>query len=745
MKERVLKLLSDPMFNKRTMDELATYIHQDSKEGYQELIKTLNDLESSHEILRDGQKRYYLTNQKPTVVGPISINKNGYGFVNVGEDKEDIYVHRDNLKDAFHSDTVLIEILPSLRGNHEEGRVLKIVERGQTTMVGEVKKGKRDFYVQADNSKFDQKIFVDAAHLHGAMEGHKVVVEIKVYKPLLKGNITKIIGHKLDPGVDILSVVNEHEAPIEFPKEVYQQIDSIPDEVQEKDLEGRLDLRQEVIVTIDGDDAKDLDDAISLKKLDNGNYYLGVHIADVSYYVTEGSALDKEAVARGTSIYLVDRVIPMLPHKLSNGICSLNPQVDRLTISCFMEVTATGEVINHDIQPSVVHSTQRMTYHDVNEILNGNEEVTKKYDSIKDLFYLMEELAKVLRVKRDTRGSIDFDVKEAKVLVDTKGQPVDVVLRERGESDRIIEEFMLLANETVATHFKWLDVPFIYRVHEHPKQKNLLQFSKVAKTLGYTIKGSLENVYPGDLSAIIEASKGTEEHTVIATLLLRCMQKARYDEQCLGHFGLADDYYTHFTSPIRRYPDLLVHRLIRTYLFEKKIDNETIQHYQQLIPILAEQTSNYERRAITIERDVDDMKMAEYMEQHVGEEFDGIINSMTNFGFFVELENTIDGLVHITDLTDDYYYFDEAHLRYIGQRTGRRFKMSDLVKVRVKSASKADKSVDFEIVGIKANKKTTKTVIIKEHKGRNSKRKSRFGDPKNNRQNNRSKKRKPKS
>ncbi|MFV0392790.1 MAG: ribonuclease R [Coprobacillaceae bacterium] len=744
MKEKIIKLLTDLKFNNRTINELATYLNQDTTEGFKEVIKTMNLLEDEGEVIRDNQNRYYLTNQKPTAVGTISINKNGYGFVNVGEDKEDIYVHSKNLKDAFHNDTVLIELIPSSKGSHEEGKVIDIIERGQSIIVGEVKKGKRDLYVQADNAKFDKKIFVDSAHLHGAMPGHKVVVEIKVYKPLLKGNITKIIGHKSDPGVDILSIVNEHEAPVEFPKEVYAQIDSIPSEVDPKELEGRLDLRKETIVTIDGDDAKDLDDAISLKKLDNGNYYLGVHIADVSNYVTEGSALDKEAVDRGTSIYLVDRVIPMLPHKLSNGICSLNPQVDRLTISCFMEITPSGEVINHDLQPTVIHSTERMTYHNVNQILEGNTIVTEDYKHVKDLFFLMKELSDIIRTKRETRGAIDFDVKEAKVLVDEKGKPTDIVLRERGEGERIIEDFMLTANETVAMHFKWLDVPFIYRVHENPKEKKLQQFAKVAKTLGYSIKGSLENVFPGDLSAIIEASRGTEEQTIIATLLLRCMQKARYDEQCLGHFGLADDFYTHFTSPIRRYPDLLVHRLIRKYVFEKKMDDETIRHYQEIIPVLAEKTSNYERRAITIEREVDDMKMAEYMERHVGEEFDGIINSMTNFGFFVELENTVDGLIHITDLTDDFYFFDEINLQYIGQRTGRRFKMSDRVRVRVKAASKADKTIDFEIVGIKSNKKTSKTVIIKEHKGRNSKRRSRHDNVKKNDRGYRSRKRRTK-
>lgn len=715
MKDEILKILEDEKLIDRSIASLSKLLKQDSNEAYIEFVDLINQLENEG-IIVCSKQNYYLPQQLNMLVGSININKKGFGFVTYSIDEEDIFIGKDNLKDAFNKDIVLIEVSNNQDGNHQEGKVIKIIKRGQTKFVGEVKMGKKDYYVAVDDSKFEKMIFVDSAHLHGAMIGHKVVVEIKTYKPIIKGNIISIIGHKLDPGVDILSIVNEHDVPIEFDKAVYEQISDINDTITKEDLEGRVDLRNEVIVTIDGDDAKDLDDAISLSKLDNGNYYLGVHIADVTNYVTEGSALDKEAISRGTSIYLVDRVIPMLPHKLSNGICSLNPKVDRLTISCFMEINQDGKVVNHKIVPAVIHSKERMTYTNVNHILDGNEEITKQYEHVKDLFFLMQEVALILKQKRSLRGAIDFDVKEAKVLVDSKGKPTDVVLRTRGDSDKIIEEFMLLANETVAEHFKWLDVPFIYRVHEHPKKKKLMQFTTMVKPLGYTIKGSLENVYPSELSNIIETSKGTPEHTIIATLLLRCMQKARYDSQCLGHFGLADKYYTHFTSPIRRYPDLLVHRLIRTYLFENKIDGKTITHFQKQIPLLAEQASNCEREAVNIEREVTDMKMAEYMEKHIGEEFDGIISSVTNFGFFVELDNTIDGLVHVSDLTDDYYFFDEKNVRYVGQRTGKTFKMSDQVKVKVIGASKKEKSVDFEILGMKSNKKTKKVVIIKEGK-----------------------------
>ncbi len=716
MKEEILTLLSDENYIERSIDLIAKKINCTSSDKFIKLVKLMNELEETGVVVRNKYNHYYLPNQFGMVLGTLTINKKGFGFVAVEDQEKDIFIAPDSLKDAFNKDIVLVEINKYSEVERPEGKIIRVIKRGQTKLVGEIKKGKRDYYVDVDDPKFDKRVYVDHAHLHGAMPGHKVLVEIKVYKPILKGDIIKILGHKNDPGIDILSIVYEHGASVEFPKAVYEQIEEIPDTLDGIDIGDRVDLRNEVVVTIDGDDAKDLDDGISLKRLANGNYRLGVHIADVSYYVKEGSPLDKEAFTRGTSIYLADRVIPMLPHKLSNGICSLNPHVDRFTISCFMEVDQNGDVIEHEIIPAIINSTERMTYTNVNKILDGDQMLQLQYSHVKELFFLMQELALILQKKKARRGAIDFDVKEAKVIVNNKGETTDVVLRERGASDRIIEEFMLLANETVAEHFKWLELPFIYRVHEQPKTKKLMQFCSIAKIMGYTIKGSLENIYPNELSSIIDASKDTPEHTIISTLLLRCMQKARYDEQCLGHFGLADEFYTHFTSPIRRYPDLIVHRMIRRYLFEKRLDNRTIKHYQEIMPEIALQSSNQGREAIDIEREVDDMKIAEYMEKHIGEEFEGIISSITNFGFFVELDNTIDGLVHVSDLTDDFYFFDEKNLRYIGQRTGKVFKMSDCVKVRVASASKIDKSVDFEIVGMKSNKKTQKTVIINTRK-----------------------------
>lgn len=712
MKEEILELLADQTYTRRKIQELAEHFHMTETQDYVSFIKLINEMEDEGLIIRSRINDYYLINQLQYYKGVLELNKRGFGFVKVDEDRE-FYIHDSNMKDALHNDTVLIEKIKS-RGQREEGRVVRVLKRGKLRYVGEVKRGRKDYLVKADDQKFDKPIIVDAAHMHGAMPGHKVVVEIKTFKPQIKGDIVKIIGHRNDPGIDILSIVHAHDVDIEFPKEVYEQIENISDEIDPSDIENRVDLRSELIVTIDGDDAKDLDDAISLKKLDNGHYQLGVHIADVSYYVTEGSPLDKEAIKRGTSIYLVDRVIPMLPHKLSNGICSLNPNTDRYTISCIMEINKQGEVVNHDILPTVIHSSYRMTYNNVNKILDGDQKLQQEYAPAVPLFFLMQELATLLRKVRDERGAIDFDVDEAKVLVDKQGKPTDVVLRKRGASDKIIEEFMLKANETVAQHFKWMDLPFIYRVHEQPKVKKLQQFVNIVKPLGYTIKGSLEHVYPNELNAIIHASKGTDEHVIVSTLLLRCMQKARYDAQCLGHFGLADEYYTHFTSPIRRYPDLLGHRLIRTFLFKQ--DYKQTAHFEEVIPELAEQSSYREREAIDIEREVTDMKMAEYMSEHIGEEFEGMISSITSFGFFVELPNTIDGLVHITDLTDDFYHYDEKQMILVGERTGRIFKLSDKVKVRVVACDKKERTIDFEVVGMESRKKKSKIVKINDRK-----------------------------
>lgn len=689
MKDEIIEYLKNDKNKQRCAKEIAQALGYGETKDFISLMKELNNLEDSGEIIRDDFNRYYMINQKDYYKGVLSVNKKGFGFVKT--DDTEFYVSKTDMKNAYDGDIVLLK-KKTKDPQNDEGIIINVLERGKNTCVGLVKEVKGKYHVFPDDHTRPD-IFIEKRDLHGAAVGHKVLAEIKDYEPKVRGTVIKIIGHKNDPGVDILSVVHEHGAHIDFPDNVYKQIENIGDTIDLQGMKGRTDLRDLLTVTIDGETAKDLDDAVSLRVLNNHHYELGVHIADVSYYVTEGSPLDDEAIERGTSIYLVDRVIPMLPHKLSNGICSLNEGADRYTISCFMEIDQQGKVVDHKILPTVINSNHRMTYTNVNKILAGDKKVRKEYDDSIELFETMKELSDILTKKRNIRGAIDFDTQEAEIIVDNKGKPLDVVLRERGESERIIESFMLAANETVAEHFKWMDLPFIYRIHETPKTKKLQQFLAIAKPLGYTIHGSLDHIRPKELSKIINKSKGRPEHPIISTLLLRSMQKARYDRECLGHFGLADDFYTHFTSPIRRYPDLLVHRLIRTYLFNEQYNK--INHFEEVIPDLAERSSECERKAIDIEREVEDMKKAEYMSYHIGEKFKGVISSVTHFGFFVELENTIEGLVHITDLTDDYYAFNEERLILVGERTKKIYKLSDPITVIVKGANKVEKQIDF--------------------------------------------------
>lgn len=724
MENKIIELLNQPDYQGLEVHEIASALNMNNAHEFKQLVKTLNQLEDDGKVVRSAKNHYFAPEKMGYYTGKVMMHARGFAFIDLGEDHEDVYVGEKNLNGALNGDLVQIEMLNDTKGVSDEGRVVKIINRGMQKAVGLVVKRNNKFLLLVDDNKFKQPIVLVGDRL-GAMDGHKVVVKITDYTPPLKGEVIKILGHRNDPGVDILSVVARYDLSTQFNDEITHELSFINDELREEDLIGRVDLRDEVIVTIDGDDAKDLDDAISIKRLPNNNYQLGVHIADVSYYVKEGSAIDKEAIVRGTSVYLVDRVIPMLPHKLSNGICSLNPHVDRLAISCIMEIDESGTVVDHQILPTVINSNERMTYKNVNAILDGDEKLSKQYEHVKNKFFQMEKLAITLRLKRERKGAIDFNVNEAKVLVDKKGRPTDIVLRERGISEKIIEEFMLLANETIAEHFKWLDLPFIYRVHEHPKKKKLLNFARIASTLGYKIKGSLDHVYPNELSHLIEETKDTPEHSIISTLLLRCMQKARYDVNCLGHYGLADEYYTHFTSPIRRYPDLLVHRLIRTYVFNQDMSSNTIGHFAQVLPELAESSSNREIDAVNCERDVMDMKKAEYMSKRIGEEFEGMISSITSFGFFVELPNTVDGLVHISSLKEDYFHYDDQYMMLVGEMTGKQYRMSDIVKVRVIGASKLDGQVDFEIVApAKKRKRQTKVVTLNHAPNLKNKKKS---------------------
>jgi ribonuclease R len=712
LKERLLTFMRDEAYKPLTVQELEEAFQIEDASQFKEFVKALVAMEEEGLIVRTRSNRYGVPEKMNLVRGKVTAHAKGFAFV-VPEDPtlDDIFIPPSELKNAMHGDTVLVRVSSQTSGARKEGTIVRIIERGITEIVGTYTESKNFGFVIPDDKKIINDIFIPKHATNGAVEGHKVVVRLTTYpegRMSAEGEVIKILGHKNDPGVDILSIIHKHGLPLQFPEDVIEHANSIPDTISEEDLKGRRDLRDQMIVTIDGADAKDLDDAVTVTKLENGNYKLGVHIADVSHYVKEGSPIDREAYERGTSVYLVDRVIPMIPHRLSNGICSLNPKVDRLTLSCEMEVNEHGEVVSHEIFQSVIRTTERMTYSDVNKILvDKDEELRKKYEPLVPMFELMAELAEILRNKRMKRGAIDFDFKEAKVLVNEDGKPYDVILRERSVAERLIEEFMLLANETVAEHFHWLNVPFIYRVHEDPKPEKLQRFLEFITNFGYVVKGTGNQIHPRALQEILEAVRGEPEEMVVSTVMLRSMKQARYDAESLGHYGLSTDFYTHFTSPIRRYPDLIVHRLIRTYLINGQLDNETQEKWAEKLPDIAEHASNMERRAVEAERETDDLKKAEFMEDKIGMEFDGIISSVTNFGLFVELPNTIEGLVHVSYLTDDYYRYDERHYAMIGERTGKVYRIGDEITVRVINVNKEERIVDFEVVGMKGNRRKT--------------------------------------
>ena len=692
--KRVLALMKEDSYSPMTVSEIEDKLELSEAEEFRELVKTLVKMEAQGYIVRSRSNKYGLPEKMNQLRGRFIGNAKGFGFVAPEEQgMEDIFIPPTDINGALNGDTVLVRILKESSGDRREGTITKIVERGKTTFVGTYQANRGFGFVVTDDKKLNLDIFVAKEDTLGAVDGHKVVVEITNWPDNTKsatGMITKILGHKNDPGVDILSILYKYDIPPEFPEEVVQA------------------ARNEVIVTIDGADAKDLDDAVTVTKNADGTYKLGVHIADVSYYVTKDSLLDVEAYERATSVYLTDRVIPMIPHRLSNGICSLNPQVDRLTLSCEMVINEEGKVVSHEIFQSVIKTTERMTYSDVYKILehaDENPELIERYESLVPMFHDMKDLAAILRRKREVRGAIDFDFKESKVLVDEEGWPTDIVLRERTVAERLIEEFMLVANETVAEHFHWMNVPFIYRIHEDPKPEKLERFFEFVTNFGIVIKGTGNSVHPKALQEVIKSIEGLPEEPVISTMLLRSLQQAKYYPESLGHFGLSTEFYTHFTSPIRRYPDLIVHRLIRTYLIEGDTSQETQYAWGAVMDEIADHTSGRERRAVEAERDTDSLKKAQYMFDKIGEEFEGIVSSITNFGLFIELENTVEGLVHISNMTDDYYRFDERSMSMIGERTGRQFRIGDEVRIRVSNVVIEESSVDFEIVGMISNRR----------------------------------------
>ncbi|GGE36671.1 ribonuclease R [Pullulanibacillus camelliae] len=709
LKERILTFMNEEMSKPLTLEDLEETFGLTASDDFKDLVKTLNAMEERGLIVRTRSNRYGLPEKMNLVRGKVQGHAKGFAFIlPIESDDQDVYVAQGDLNGAMNNDIVLVRLSEKSSGDRPEGVVVRIIERGTQTVVGTYQDSRHFGFVIPDDSRIANDIFIPKEATGGAAEGHKVVVKITQYpeeKKSAEGEIIAILGHKNDPGVDILSIIHKHGIPTEFPEEVIAEANAAPDEIDSEEIKGRRDLRQETIVTIDGEDAKDLDDAVTVTKLDNGNYKLGVHIADVSYYVKEESALDKEAFERGTSVYLVDRVIPMIPHRLSNGICSLNPQVDRLTISCEMEITPSGKVVNHEIFPSVIRTTERMTYTNVRKILlKEDEEVLERYKDLIPFFEQMGELAAILTEKRRQRGAIDFDFTEAKILVDEDGHPTDVVIRERSVAERLIEEFMLAANETIAEHFHWMELPFIYRIHEDPDPEKLVRFYNFAVNFGYVIKGTVDEIHPRTLQSLLEEIKGEPEEAVISTMMLRSMQQAKYSDQSLGHFGLSTDFYTHFTSPIRRYPDLIVHRLIRKYLFEQQIDLKTKQYWDGKVYDIAKHSSEMERRAVDAERETDDLKKAEFMQDKIGETYEGVVSSVTSFGLFVELPNTIEGLVHISYLVDDYYHYNQDHMALIGERTGKVFRIGDEITVKVINVNVDERAIDFEVVGLKENR-----------------------------------------
>ena len=700
MREEIIELLGK---EKRALSatEICDKLNLNTAGELKKLLDDLRILEESYTVYRSNKDKYMLFENSHLLKGRLSVNKKGFGFVIVDGRDEDIYIDAKNMNGALNNDLVVVEELKGQNGKKTEGRVVKVLKKENNLIVGEYKIIDGNPHFIPDDKKLRMEIILDNKDLDDLVDGHKIQVsivkEMGKYKYL--GEVVKIIGHKNDPGVDILSIIYDHGINDVFTDEVMEEVNELPSEVLDSDRKGRKDLTDMTIFTIDGDDTKDIDDAISISKKGE-NYILGVHIADVSYYVKEGTALYKEAYSRGTSVYLVDRVVPMLPHKLSNGICSLNPNVDRLAISCIMEITPNGKIVSHDIFESIIRSRIQMTYKKVNKILN-DEETPEGYEPFKDDLKLMWELAKILRKEKLARGYLDFDVDEPKILVDENCKPYDVVLRERGKGENMIEDFMIAANETVAEHVFYMGLPFVYRVHEVPDNEKVEEFLNSISMLGYHVVGDRNFVYPKSMKKILDQLRDKEGFEILSTLLLRCMKKAVYKPENLGHYGLASKCYTHFTSPIRRFPDTTVHNLLRKYIFNEPNDkelNRLIEYWEENLPALCDHASEKERDSIDCERDVESMKMAEYMESHIGEEYDGTISSVMNFGLFVQLDNMIEGLVHISEIKGDYYTFDETTHTLRGEKKGKMYKLGQKVRVVVTNASKENSTIDFNLV-----------------------------------------------
>lgn len=700
IRENIVEFMETKEYKPMLKEELAIEFgieKGDTKEFY----KVLDGLEKEGVLIRNNKDKYGLIKSDYLVVGTLQGNERGFGFV-LPKDKtrQDIFIPAENLNSAMHGDTVVANLLKRHEdGRRQEGEIVRILERANVTVIGTFEDNGNFGFLVPDEHKISYDIFIPKAQTLGAKDKQKVVVEVTRWPELRRnpeGKVVEVLGYLSDKGTDILSIIRQFKLPEDFPPKVLQIAEMFEDHLTERDYIGREDLRELTTFTIDGKDAKDFDDAVSIEILPNGNYNLGVHIADVAHYVKQNAALDKEAYMRGNSVYLIDRVIPMLPRELSNGICSLNPNVDRLTLTVFMEIDKKGTVVDHRITESVINSKQRLIYDDVSDFLENDDERSKEKlkNILVDLTH-MHELMKILNEKRDRRGSIDFDFPETFIELDEKGNPVDVRKAERRTANRLIEEFMLVTNETVAEEFHWAEIPFLYRIHEEPSGEKLQDFAKFIHNFGYALKG--KEIHPKELQLLTKEIKGKKEEMVISTLLLRSLRKAIYSAESDIHFGLAAQYYSHFTSPIRRYPDLVIHRIIKDYL-KGKLSIDKIAKLEKSLPEIAEHTSMTERRAEEAEREVDDLKKAQYMAGKIGEEFEGIISSVTNFGLFVQLDNTIEGLVHFNSMDDDYYRFDEENYYIIGERTNRIYRLGDLVRIEVIGADVGKRNIDFKLV-----------------------------------------------
>jgi len=702
IKEKIVEFMRESAYSPMLEEELISALEVEKKEK-QVFAQLLVEMEQEGLIIKTRKKRYGVPERMGLIVGRLESHSRGYGFVvSELEEVRDVFIPSNFMNGGMNRDKVIARISDTgTNSKKSEGEIIRILERANSEVVGTYEDSRNFGFVVPDDKKLSMDIFIPKAERNGAKTGDKVVCEITKWPEARRnpeGIIVEVLGHKDSVGTDILAIMRQYKLDPDFPEEVMNEVNEIPEEIPQDEIKRRRDLRDLKMVTIDGADVKDLDDAVSVEKLSNGNYRLGVHIADVAHYVREGTELDNEAVKRATSVYLVDRVIPMLPKKLSNGVCSLNPHIDRLTLTCFMEIDSKGRVVNHEILESVIKINERMVYEDVSKILESAEPaLMNRYKDLIDDFKTMEELFKILNKRRDDRGAIDFDFPESKVILDEKGKPIEIKKYERRVANRIIEEFMLVCNETVSEHYHTIDAPFVYRIHEEPSLERIEEFNKFIHNFGYHLKGLTEEIHPKMLQGLLKKIEGTKEEVLINTLMLRSLRKARYAPNNLGHFGLAAKFYSHFTSPIRRYPDLMIHRIIKEHL-QGKLTGKRAEKLKSTVAYISDQSSARERVADEAERETVDLKKAEYMQERIGEVFDGIVSGITSFGMFVELGNTIEGMVRLSSLVDDYYIYNSEHHSLTGERSKKTYRIGDEVTIQVARVDIMQKEIDFNLI-----------------------------------------------